>query len=194
MRRLVWATPRAVLSLAELISPHLEQLDDERWELLYGRLERSNKVDKFVIQQSMKVALEHCGLRLSVAIALRLPREKALEIAEAKLGDYRGNDRRLLRFDLENVLPLALQSPSKWKTVLPKVRHAYKMDVSINAPFIGRSEQNSNIPPSVAKVICTNAKEYPLHLIEAAQSQLTKQAGSRAKAPGAVSKAEGWFG
>jgi hypothetical protein len=188
---LYWATPRVILSLAELVSPQIDLLHAKRWGRLYGRLERTIKVERFSSDQPLKTLLEKCGLRLSVALALRLPNEIASEVAVVKLGRYRGTDRRLLRFDLEHAVPAAIANPSKWKGTLSKVRRAYKFNVSVMGPFLGRSQVK--IPLSTAKIICSDALDYPLNLVEAAQAQLTKYAGSKAKPPGAVARGDRWF-
>jgi hypothetical protein len=119
---LVWATPRVILSLVELVSPQIDRLPAKRWDRLYGRLERTIKAERFGSDQPLKALFAKCGSRLSVALALRLPREIASEVAAVKLGRYHGTDRRLLRFDLEHALFAAIKNPSKWKGVLRKVR------------------------------------------------------------------------
>ncbi|MDA9525711.1 hypothetical protein XI06_36680 [Bradyrhizobium sp. CCBAU 11434] len=190
---LVWATPRTVLALAASISPRLEMLSESHWEVLSSRLERSNFVDKFIPEQSIKSALAGCDLRIAVALGMRLPDEMATQIATTKLAEYQGDDRRILRFGLERGATLVLENPTRWSSYLPRLRHAYSR--GLNAPYslFAHGHAQVQIPLPTARKICSNAAEYPLNLIEAAQAQLTKHIGSKAKAPGMVAKSERWF-
>jgi len=190
---LVWATPRVILQLSPEISPQLDRFSQPMWNRLFGRLERANKAEKFKVDKSFSRDLANCGLRLAAALALRLPNEAAIEIADAKFSSYRGNDLRLLRFHLGYLYEDVFKNPAKWSGALSVIKRAYKLGIVITAPFVGSPDDRHKIPNGVAKSICSKASDYPLILVEAAQSQLTKSAGAKAKAPGAVARSEGWF-
>jgi hypothetical protein len=193
---LVCCAPRLILSISEIISPMLDQLPSKYWDRIHGRVERLDRLERFAIRQPLRTALAKCGERLSVIIGLRLPAELASEIVKIKLTRYRGNDRRILRFQLDQMLAAVFRKPSKWRSALPIIRHAYAKDITaLMGPFLNQSgpEEHGKIPLAVAKAICSNAGEYPLGVIEAAQTQLAKHAGSRAKPPGAIARLEGWF-
>jgi hypothetical protein len=190
---LIWGTPRVILILAESISSRLDQLTGAQWGRLIGRLERSSKNDKFNFDQPLSAVLAKYGTKFWMAFSLRLSGEIAEKIVLSSAQTYRGSDRRILRMCLEHRFLEAFKTPSKWKDVLPTVRAAYKLGVIVPPGLWGRADERSQMPIAIAKLICKGASDYPLSLIEAAQGQLTKFVGSKAKAPGAVARNDGWF-
>jgi hypothetical protein len=190
---LVWGSPRIILDFAEIISAQLEQLTTEEWGRLIGRLGRSTRSDKLIYDQALATRLEKFGTRYCVAFSLRASRETAEKIILSSTRSYRGNDRRVLKICLDAKLAEALRNPPKWKDLLPTIRHAYKIPSFIAPVFWGNSDDLSHMPAPIAKIICKGASDYPLSLVETAQSLLTKSAGSKARAPGAVARSDGWF-
>jgi hypothetical protein len=189
---LVWATPKVILALADEIAPKLEKLGQPHWDQLFGRLERANKTDKARFDDLLFGGLAKCKNRLRVAIALRLSEETVAKLVSSTFRTYHGNDRNILKVCLNVRAAEATRDPLKWRALLPLIRHCYKQEV-IGFASMFASRDPVQIPTTVAQEICTNSLEYPLALVEAAQSLLTKSAGLKARAPGSVARIDRWF-
>jgi hypothetical protein len=190
---LVWATPRAILVFAEEISTQLDQLTAAQWSRLVGRISRSTKSDRLIFDQQLSSKLAKCSTRFCIALSLRSTSETAERIILSATRSYKGDDRRILRLCLDARLSEAHKNPSKWKELLAIVRRAYKVSGFAAPNYWGSADDLTQMPVAIAKSICKEAASYPLALVEAAQNQLTKAAGSKAKAPGAIARTEDWF-
>lgn len=188
---LVWATPKVILALADEIALRLEKLGHPQWDQLFGRLERASKTEKANVDELLFEGLAKCKPRLRVAVVLRHAGEAAASLVSATFRTYRGNDRNILKVCLNVRGMEAARVASKWRAFLPLIRHSYQQDVT---GFMSFSASDAiEMPTAVAEEICANSLEYPLTLVEAAQSLLTKTAGLKARAPGAVARLDQWF-
>ena len=170
----------------------LGSLTTRQWERLIGRLGRSIKSDKLSYNLDLAKTLEKFSIRYSIALSLRMLPEIAEKIVLSATRSYRGNDRRILKICLDAKLAETLRNPSKWKDLLPMLKHTYKLD-SASLAFWGTSDDLSHMPAAIAKAICKEASDYPLAIVESAQSLLTRAAGSKAKAPGTIARSDAWF-
>ncbi|NLS72515.1 NACHT domain-containing protein [Bradyrhizobium brasilense] len=186
---LVWGTPRTILMLAETVAVNLDRLSLSQWDRLLARLGRASRNDGFTVDNQLTAKLNKSPLRFCIVFASRLAGEAAERIVLLATRNYDGKDRRILKMSIDAHRAEAQRNPSKWKEALGAIRHGYDRGVTF-PPYWGDS---NDLPISIARVICSQAAEYPLSLVEAAQNQLTKLIGSTARPPGRTAKVEGWF-
>jgi hypothetical protein len=191
---LALATPRTIINLAQELSVVIDRLSLEQWAKLCERLERSAKSEKFILEKAVTAALANCGDRFSCALSLRVSEENKAQIIASSFKSYQKDDPQILKICLEDGVKAALEKPAKWKSMLPLMKHAYKLGIVVDAPLRrSPSVAQHEMPIQIAKEICRRATWYPLSVVQIAQAQLTKAAGVKAKPPGAIARNDRWF-
>jgi hypothetical protein len=131
--------------------------------------------------------------RLAAVLVARAAGDCDYEIIDGILSDYRGDDSFVLRTCVDSVARLLRRDASRTKEVLGLLKHAYAMNIMTESMISTKGLDGRDMGASTAKDILRNSSEYPLALVDMAQSLLTKDAGSKAKPPGAVARVEHWF-
>jgi hypothetical protein len=191
---LFWASPRTIIRLAARLSPLVEALEESACRRLLILLERTKR-ERITLSDSDVKVLRQSSPRLAIIMAARASHAYAAPIINLALTTYSGTDPITLRGYADSLLGQAIHDPSKWKNALPVVRLAYKQDMILrNADELGRNISSALMDNATAMEILSSAQDYPLRLVHAAESRVTKMAGSKAKLPGEVATNERWFG
>jgi hypothetical protein len=131
--------------------------------------------------------------RVAALLMLRCHSIDATLVFEAALKSYSGQDPRILSIATQMAVTRTFRNPIEWKTTLPLIRRAYRIDAMSDLALLRVEPDDVNMPLPVASEISRQAKSYPLLLVDLADASLTKAVGLRAKQVGLVAKNEQWF-
>jgi hypothetical protein len=185
----VWATPRTILHLSEVISKAFDRLDSRQWFDTFGAfLEIDFAYGGLSSRSPMAPPPPGLSPRLAVILARRGNEDYMNKVYTQRLSTYDGTDGIVTSFIAEAAVLDALKSSSRWPRALNTIRAAYASGVTAPTQI-----PESKMPLKVADGICSDANAYPQWIVRIAQRCLAASLGAKAPKLGQLAESEKWF-
>lgn len=198
---LTWAGPATILKLLETIDGFLKNLKDDEYSLLFNALERANKgisPKSNYKYSSFKHIIREKGIsiRLILLISLKLNDRGRQSLYNDNFSEYQGRDNYILEFCMEN----AIKELNELKNIdknLALIKHCYKENLNPEfkeVPYLfGIFRSNKTIPLKYAIKIMKDSVNYPLSLLEIAESVCRNDVARNAIPVREIANKERWF-
>ncbi|MCM8734721.1 hypothetical protein M5E06_11020 [Azospirillum sp. A1-3] len=194
---LKWMPIENVLEFSDIISNALDEMDNTSWNNLASAVSvisnlsirrRRNGLHS-ITKRDMPTSM---SVRLASLISYRVKSASAQIIFHHYLENYDGRDNAVLLAITKILADSIAKKPELWTRALPVIAHAYKNGVSF--PFMHHGSNNlKKIPMDIARSICVNPDEYPLHVVGQAEAILASKTGADAVPVGKIAARDNWF-
>ena len=199
---LAWGPGAVIKSMLPRLTKAIKQLDDDRWgDLFYsvrtvasitkGRRQSLAGFDEVVLST---ISSE----RLKAFLLLRLPKSLSLKVMIELLENFDGQDRYLALFLEGRSLSESARDPKIWKSTISFLKNrnpsTFRQDVYFNLRR-SRSYYSTRdlMPYSVAIEVAQTPEGFPLHVLEAAETSLSRRPRSTLTTLGSVALEQRWF-
>jgi hypothetical protein len=192
----IWAPLTVQLDLMDGVATLLDGMTNDDWHALLAYSERPPGIrpsarQRFALGKTKTP--ETASPRAAAFVMSKVVPKDSYALWKKYLLDYDGDDREVHKAAVRAVLCKCEKMPAHWSSALEVISKAYDAGVSYQVYRPERTRGDLNVPPDVAKQICSEPESYPLWLVSMAESAIAAETGSAAIPVTKIAARDEWF-